>query len=102
MVYGYNFVQKIIMTQRIEPFLSNVILIDFFLSPFNALSGRFVCINDACARVFRVFGLLVLQVSINIVTLRILQGIANSSGASNFFRAFFMVSSNSMSYGWKK
>ena len=31
--------------------------------------------------------------------LAIVQGIADSSGTSNFLRAFFMVSLNSMSYG---
>ena len=91
------------MSQRNELPLSNVILTVFLLSLFIALSGRFECINDACVSCVRVFTWLVLQVSSNVVTVRNMHGVANSSGnsgISNVSRALFVVSSNFTPFGW--
>ena len=48
MEYWNMFVHKIVMTQRIEPRLSNVILMIFVLRLFSALSDGFVGFNGAC------------------------------------------------------
>ena len=46
--YGYNFVHKIMITQRLEPLLSNVIFMIFSLSLFSALSRGVVGFYDTC------------------------------------------------------
>ena len=48
MEYGNRCLHKIVLTQRIEPRLSNVILMIFVLSLFSALSDGFVGFNSAC------------------------------------------------------
>ena len=93
-------VNKTVVSQRIRPFRSDVILMRFVSSSFQPLSRAFVGINNT-----RVFLSCVSQYCGGfspLLFIGILQGIAACIGTSNFLRAAFSVSLNSSSSGSMK
>ena len=85
-----SLVRKVVMTQQTEPLLSNAIFIISLMSLMNA--------RVSTTHKYRPF-FVPQQISPCIVMLSAINGEVDSCGTSNFFRAFFMVSLNSMSSG---
>ena len=84
-----EFVKKTVMSHRIHPFCSDVILMKFVSSSFYPWSRAFVCINNTS-----VFCLAFLNIAVVVSPLLfigILQDIAAGIGTSNFLRAAFIM-----------
>ena len=93
---GMNFVHKTVMSHRIRPFCSDVILMRFVSSFFWSWSRAFVGINNTGICVLR---FPTLRWVSPLLFIGILQNIAAGIGTSNFLRAAFIVCLNSSSFG---
>ena len=90
---------KTVMSYRIRPFCSDVILTSFLSSSFQPWSRAFVGINNTSVFCHAFPNI---AVGSPLLFIGLLQGIAAGIGTPNFLRAAFIVNWNSSSFGSKK
>ena len=94
-----KFVHKVVMTQRIGSFPCNAIFVIFLLSSFQTLPRRFASFYDAC-----MLSTAVVVFAAGFLAMVVLDLTRHRCFHKQFqlFRAFFMVSLNSLSSGSMK